>query len=176
MKVQYFYVNGIRFPGSSHTVRLRFRLSFFPGFHHVPWQLACTICSCRRPAERQRARTKKIRLYYITICSWPQLQETKPWTCQFKHVQPHGQINQAPFHSLFMMSPSDLLATPVSECLQEHYSPSSLRDIWKLKTSNDSQHINRFNKHLLLFETGWSKKLFRERCGNPEVCPGRERE
>ena len=57
----------------------------------------------------------------------------KPWTQQFKHVQPHGQINQAQFNSLFIMSPSDLLATPVSECLQERCSPSSLRDIWKLK-------------------------------------------
>ena len=33
--------------------------------------------------------------------------------------KPHGQINQAQSHSLFIMPPSDLLATPVSECLQE---------------------------------------------------------
>ena len=26
-------------------VRLRFRLSFFPGSHHVPWQLNCTTCA-----------------------------------------------------------------------------------------------------------------------------------
>ena len=49
---------------------------FFPSFHHVPWQLDCTICS------------------------WPHLQQPKTWTQQFKHVQPHGQINQAQFHSV----------------------------------------------------------------------------
>ena len=61
-------------------VRLRFRLSFFPGSHLMPWQLDCTICA------------------------WPHLQQPKPWTQQFKHVQPHGQIRQAQFHSVHNVS------------------------------------------------------------------------
>ena len=32
-------------------VRLRFLLSFFPGLHHSPWQLNCTMCSW--PHSRQ---------------------------------------------------------------------------------------------------------------------------
>ena len=45
MKVQYFYIHGIRFPGSLKLVGLRFRLSFFSGSHHVPWQRNYTMCS-----------------------------------------------------------------------------------------------------------------------------------
>ena len=49
---------------------------------------------------------------------------TKLKTCaqQLKHEKYRNQANQEQSQPFFMMSPSDLLATPSSECLQERCS------------------------------------------------------
>ena len=45
MRVQYVCNHGIRFPGRFfRLLKLRFRLSFFPGSHHMPWQHNYTKC------------------------------------------------------------------------------------------------------------------------------------
>ena len=51
-------------------------------------------------------------------------QATKLKTCthQLKHEKYRNQANQEQSQPFFMMSPSDLLATPSSECLQERCS------------------------------------------------------
>ena len=51
-------------------------------------------------------------------------QVTKLKTCtqQLKHDKYRNQANQEQLQPLFIMSPSDLLATPSSECLQERCS------------------------------------------------------
>ena len=66
----------------------------------------------------------------ITKCLWKHSQhqvpcfKTKLKTCtqQFKHEKYRNQANQEQPQPFFMMSPSDLLATPSSECLQERCS------------------------------------------------------
>ena len=139
MKVQYFYIHGIRFPGSLKLVGLRFRLSFFSGSHHVPWQRNYTMCSW--PHSQQ--------WNWVTHATTTQNMNTPVQTCPTTWSSQSAQ-----FHSLFMMSPSDLLATPVSEYLQERCSPSSLRDIWKLKNLKRlTTYKNRFNKHPLSLKT-----------------------
>ena len=51
-------------------------------------------------------------------------QETKLKSCtqQLKREKYRNQVNQEQLQLFFMMSPSDLLATPSSECLQERCS------------------------------------------------------
>ena len=53
MRVQYVCNHGIRFPGRFfRLLKLRFRPSFFPGSHHVPWQHKYTKC-LRKQSQHQ---------------------------------------------------------------------------------------------------------------------------
>ena len=107
-------------------LRLRFHLSFFPGSHHVPWQTYYTKCSWNH-SQHQGPYFKQ--------------QNSKTCTQQLKHDKYRNQANQEQLQPFFMMSPSDLSATPSSECLQERCSrPSSLRDIWQ---QNETQTANK---------------------------------
>ena len=81
-------------------VRLRFRLSFFPGSHHVPGAMTNL-------------------LKHMYMIKFQTNKSTKTWTYKFKHDKYRNQANQEQLQPSFMMSPSDLSATPSSECLQE---------------------------------------------------------
>ena len=56
----------------------------------------------------------------LTTPSWIfKATELKTWTQQLKHDHQYNQANQKQLQPFFIMSPSDLLATPSSECLQK---------------------------------------------------------
>ena len=57
-----------------------------------------------------------------TSSSMSQAAKLKSCTQQLKHEKYRNQANQEQLQLFFMMSPSDLLATPSSECLQERCS------------------------------------------------------
>ena len=104
-------------------LRLRFRLSFFPGSHHLPWQLN------------------------HTTCSWNHSQHQVPYFKQqnSRHDKYRNQANQEQLQPLFIMSPSDLLATPSSECLQERCSRHRHWETYDNKTNLKQltkQHAN----------------------------------
>ena len=88
-------------------LKLRFRPSFFPGSHHMPWQ---------------HNYTKMFVQTLTTSSSMFQSTKLKSCTQQLKHEKYRNQANQEQLQPFFMMSPSDLLATPSSECLQERCS------------------------------------------------------
>ena len=83
-------------------VRLRFRLSFFPGSHHVPGAMTNLL--------------KHMYMIKFQKTKAPRHEHTSS-----NHVQQH-QVQSQQHQPFFMMSPSDLLATPSSECLQERCS------------------------------------------------------
>ena len=69
--------------------------------------------------------TQLYRIFVKTLTtSSSMFQETKLKSCtqQLKHEKYRNQANQEQPQPFFMMSPSDLPATPSSECLQEHCS------------------------------------------------------
>ena len=74
-------------------------------------------------------------------------QATKLKTCtqQLKHDKCRNQANQEQLQPLFIMSPSDLLATPSSECLQERCSRHRHWETYDTKTNLKQltkQHAN----------------------------------
>ena len=68
-------------------------------------------------------------------------QATKLKTCtqQLKHDKCRNQANQEQLQPLFIMSPSDLLATPSSECLQERCSRHRHWETWQWRTSETTE-------------------------------------
>ena len=109
-------------------VRLRFRLSFFPGSHHLPWQLNCTTYTwSSSKTKTQELKHKKH-------------EHTSPvkTTSTFLHDVPLRSVS----NSKFWMPSRTLL------------SPSSLRDPWKLQIpSTYWQHANMSGKHPLSLST-----------------------
>ena len=59
---------------------------------------------------------------FTTSSSMFQATKLKSCTQQLKHQKYRNQANQEQSQPFFIMSPSDLLATPSSECLQERCS------------------------------------------------------
>ena len=93
-------------PEDFPSLKLRFRLSFFPGSHHVPYTtITPNVCE----------NTHNIKFHVSS--NKTQDMHTKNQTEKYRN-----QAKQEQLQLFFMMSPSDLSATPSSECLQERCS------------------------------------------------------
>ena len=120
-----------------NLVRLRFRLSFFPGSHHVPWQLNCTTCTWSN-SKKQNTRNKA-----------PRHEHTSSNHVQHRQVQ--SNTTSTFIHDVSLRSVSNSKFWMPSRTLP---SPSSLRDPWQLWiTSTDAQYENMFGKNLPSLKT-----------------------
>ena len=82
---------------------------------------------------------------FTTSSSMFQATKLKSCTQQLKHEKYRNQANQKQPQPLFMMSPSDLLATPSSECLQERCSRYRHWETYDNKTNLKQPKICRHN-------------------------------
>ena len=79
-----------------------------------------------------------------------QATKLKPCTQQLKHEKYRNQANQEQLQLFFMMSPSDLSATPSSECLQERCSRHRHWETYDNKTNLKHQKNSMQTKLCLL--------------------------
>ena len=123
MKVQCVSNHGIRFPRKIfRLVRLRFRLSFFPGSHHVPWQTYLNTCTWVNSKTEHKNADIKTWTYKFKLC--PITSSPIKTASTFLHDVSLRSVS----NSKFWMPSRTLL------------SPSSLRDIWQ---QNEHQKTNR---------------------------------
>ena len=112
--------------------RLRFRLNFFPGSHHLPWQLNCTT----RTWSSSKTKTQELEHQDMNIPAQNHV--------QYNQVQSNTTSTQSStsLHDVSLRSVSNSKFWMPSRTL---LSPSSLRGPWKLWiTSTNTQHDNMF--------------------------------